>query len=83
MAVSTCSHGDPEVQAFMRQIMDALEVKNAGQLANLLAREHMIAATDVRKVYRWVSGQSAPNFYFTVRLAERAGLLRRNDPPGS
>jgi hypothetical protein len=72
---------DPEVQAFMRRIMDALGVQTAGELTNLLAHEGVLQATDLRKVHRWVSGESAPNHKATLRLLERANYLKWDDFP--
>jgi hypothetical protein len=72
---------DPEVQAFMRRVMEAIGVDTAGELTNLLAREGVLQATDLRKVHKWVRGESAPNHKATLRLLERAGLLEDDPVP--
>lgn len=67
--------GDPDVRAFMREIMDAVGVRTAGELTNLLAAEGILRATELRKVHRWVAGTSAPSHRATMILLRRAGKL--------
>jgi hypothetical protein len=67
---------DPEVIRFMRRVMDALDVKTAGQLADLLVREGSMNVSQTRKINRWVAGTSAPDHHATILLLERAGLLK-------
>lgn len=57
--------------------MAAIGVENASQLVTLLIREGLLEYTEARKVFRWCTGESAPNHEATVMLLERAGLLVR------
>jgi hypothetical protein len=68
---------DEAVVRFMQVVMGELGTSTAGQLANLLARDGFIEATQARKVNRWVAGTSAPDHHATVYLLQKADLLKK------
>lgn len=63
----------PEVVEFMQTVMEQIGVRSPRELARALG----LTGDDERKVPRWVNGESAPDFYNTLSLLSRAGLLRR------
>jgi len=65
----------PESVMFMRCVMEALGVATVQQLVNLLAREGLLDATELRKIQKWNSGATSPRFASALLLLRRAGLL--------
>lgn len=59
----------------MRRVMGGIGVRTATELYDLLIEERLVRPSKARKVFRWVSGESAPNNKATVMLLERAGFL--------
>ena len=66
---------DPEVIAFMKQVMLAIGVATPSELADLLVREGLLKFSEGRRVFKWAKGESAPNHKATLMLLRRAGLL--------
>jgi hypothetical protein len=62
----------PEVVEFMQIVMGRLKVQSPRELGRMLG---MVSADEERRVYRWVAGTSAPNFFHTLRLLDASGML--------
>jgi hypothetical protein len=59
----------------MQRVMAGIGVETPTELANLLVREGLLEFSEGRKVFKWASGESAPNHKATLMLLKRAGLL--------
>lgn len=58
-----------------------MEIVGAATPRELAAALGMTKIDDERRVRAWVNGDSAPNFYGTMKLLEEARLIK--DTPGS
>jgi hypothetical protein len=65
----------PDAVTFMRCVMEAIGVTTIPQLVNMLAREGLLDATELRKIQKWNEGKTSPSFDRTMLLLRRAGFL--------
>ena len=68
-------NGNSETAVFIECVMEAVGVSTPSALADRLVDERLFRYSEGRKVHKWASGESAPNFRSTMRLLQRAGFL--------